>query len=168
MIRDLIERHPLRVDYAAVLTDVLRLKPKIFPGGEITWQHLAASCAIPGLLPHYKIGGRRYSDGGVLSPSPVWSAVELGAMHIVALQALPDIPSVWLKPFVRVFRRVAGHNPPLPAAIKLLVIEPGGPLGSVRDALHWRPENITRWIEQGYTDARGAIDNISVLECFEG
>ena len=81
---------------AVVLTDVARLKPRIFRGGEITWKHLAASCALPGVLPQYRIGGRWYSDGGLLNPLPVWAAAELGATRILALHALPRIPGAWL------------------------------------------------------------------------
>src|SRR5581483_7327689 len=63
-IQTMIERYPLQTRYAAVLTDSLRIKPAIFQDGEVTWQHLAASCAIPFVLPQYKIKGRWYSDGG--------------------------------------------------------------------------------------------------------
>src|SRR5208282_2856251 len=137
-------------EYAVVLTDLLRLKPKIFRREEITWRHLAASCAIPGLLPLHKIGGRTYADGGLLNPLPVWAAVELGATHIVALQALPEIPTLWLKPFIAGFRRVAGHHPPVPAGVEMRIVQPSEKLGSVRDALHWRHANIERWLDLGY------------------
>ncbi len=115
----LMDRFPLRMDYAVVVTDLLRLKPKIFRGGEISWQHLAASCAVPLVRPQQKIGGRRYSDGGLLNPLPVWAAVELGATH----------------------------------------------LGSMRDALSWKRENIERWLDQGYEDA--LAKNISIPNCLE-
>ena len=88
----LVEKFPPKVDNAVVLTDLWRLRPKIFQGAEVTWEHLAASCSIPLVMPHYKIGGRWYTDGGLLNPLPVWAAVELGATHIVALHALPEMP----------------------------------------------------------------------------
>src|SRR5882724_8382828 len=53
-IRDLIDGHPPVTDFALVLTDLLRMKPRVFGGPEITWEHLAASCAIPLLFPQYK------------------------------------------------------------------------------------------------------------------
>jgi len=148
-IQDLMRLHPLRLDYAVVLTDLLRLKPKIFRGVEVTWRHLAASCAIPGLLPQRKIGGRWYTDGGLLNPLPVWAAVELGATRIVALHALPEIPSRTLKPFVKGFRAVVGHAPPLPPGVDLTLIKTRGALGTLHDALRWKKENIDRWIESG-------------------
>lgn len=163
VIRAMITKYPARMDYGVVLTDVLRLRPKIFSGAEMTWQHLAASCAIPFILPQYRINERWYCDGGLLNPLPVWAAVELGATRIVALHALPEIPSRWLKPFVKGFRWVAGHNPPLPAGIELVSLQPDRPLGSIGDALRWRRENVERWLDQGYR----AAENISFLNCSE-
>jgi NTE family protein len=161
-IRLLMERYPPRLDYALTLTDLARMKPKIVPAADVTWKHLAASCAIPGLLPQQRIGGRWYSDGGLLNPLPVWAAVELGATQILAIHALPEIPSSVLKPFVKGFRRVFGHHPPLPAGVELVTIAPEGALGSVRDALVWKRENIERWIASGEESAK----NISIPNCF--
>jgi NTE family protein len=161
-IRALMERYSPRAEYAVVLTDLLRLKPRIFQGREITWQHLAASCAIPGVLKQYKIDGRWYSDGGLLNPLPVWAAVELGATQIVAFHPLwPEMPL--LQPIVRGFVHVFGHHPPLPAGVELVAIKTDGPLGSMTDALRWKRENIERWLEMG----RGAVENISIPICSE-
>jgi NTE family protein len=164
-IRTLMERFPLSPDYAIVLTDLLRLKPKIFRGDEITWQHVAASCAVPLVRPQQRIGGRLYSDGGLLNPLPVWAAVDLGATHIIALQALPNVPSPLLEPFVRGFRFLAGHHPPLPSGVEVRLIEPGRRLGSMRDAMRWKRDNIERWLEQGYED--GLAEDISIANCLE-
>jgi NTE family protein len=161
-IRALMERYPLRLDFALTITDLATMKPKIVRGGDVTWRHLAASCAIPGILPQRRIGGRWYSDGGLLNPLPVWAAVELGATGIIAIHALPEVPSSVLRPFVKGFRRVFGHHPPLPADVRLLTIEPEKTLGSVRDALIWKQENVERWIAQG----RQAAKNISIQNCF--
>jgi predicted acylesterase/phospholipase RssA len=161
-IRVLMDRHPLRIEYALTLTDLAKMKPRIIRGADVTWKHLAASCAIPGLLPQQRIGGRWYSDGGLLNPLPVWAAVELGATQILAIHALPEIPSSVLKPFVKGFRRVFGHHPPLPSGVELVTIEPAAPLGSVHDALNWKRENIDRWITLG----QDAPKNISIPNCF--
>jgi NTE family protein len=161
-IRTLMERASPAVEYALTVTDLARMKPRIVRDGDVTWKHLAASCAIPGLLPQQRIGGRWYSDGGLLNPLPVWAAVELGATRILAVHALPEIPSSVLKPIVKGFRRVFGHHPPLPASVELVTVEPAGALGSVRDALVWNRENIERWIELGEETAK----NISIPNCF--
>jgi NTE family protein len=152
-LRRLTEGQGPCVDFAVVATDLLRMKPKIFRGSEVTWRHLAASCAVPLVLPQVRIDGRYYSDGGLLNPLPVYAAVELGATEIVALQALPKVPSAVLKPVVLGFRAVFGYRPPLPAGVRLTVLEPGRRLGSMRDALRWRRENIERWLNEGYQDA---------------
>ena len=49
-----------------------------------------------------------------------------------------------------------------------MVIQPKvKPLGSLRDALYWKQENIERWLAQGEEDAlEAAGQNISVLNCF--
>jgi predicted acylesterase/phospholipase RssA len=154
-----MRRHPPRQEYAVVLTDLLRMKPKVFAGPGITWRHLAASCAIPGVLPQRRIHGRWYTDGGLLNPLPVWAAVESGATRIVALHALPEIPGAVLKPFVKTFRAMLGHHPPVPSGVDLTIIETDGPLGSIHDALHWDAENIACWIEKG----QNAVRQVSVL-----
>lgn len=161
-IRVLMSHFSPRVEFAVVLTDLTRMKPKIFRGGEITWKHLAASCALPGVLPQRRIGGRWYSDGGLLNPLPVWAAVELGATRIVALHALPRIPAAWLAHLARGFQRVCGHHPPLADGVELTVIQTEGSLGSLMDSIRWKRENIERWMDQGFA----AATNISIPDCF--
>jgi predicted acylesterase/phospholipase RssA len=161
-IRVMMRRGTPRVEYAVVLTDLLRLKPRVFSGSEITWRHLAASCAIPGVLRQYKIEGRWYSDGGLLNPLPVYAAVDLGATQILAFHPLwPQTPLV--QPLIRGFVHVFGHHPPLPSGVELLTIKTDRPLGSMNDALRWRRENIDRWLELGYE----AGSNISIPICSE-
>ena len=163
--RELLANHRPRIEFAITATDLLRLKPRIFKGDEITDRHLCASCAIPVVLPQVRINGRLYSDGGLQNPLPVWAAVELGATHIVGLNALPEIPPGLLKPLVKVFRGVAGYHPPVPAGVTAEVIKPSRRLGTVREAIRWNPVRIERWIEQGASDAESALKNISFLNC---
>jgi NTE family protein len=145
--------HPLKLDYAVVVTDTLRLKARIYRGAEVTWEHLAASCAVPLVFRPVKIEGRWYFDGGLLNALPVWAAVELGATDILALHALPQLPAWWLQLGAQVFKRVFGINPPLPAHVRCTTVSPGKPLGTLRDSLQWKRENIERWWQQGYDDA---------------
>jgi NTE family protein len=158
LIRSLTARGTPRVEFATVITDAVRMKPVIVRAPDVTWRHLTASCAVPLLLPPQKIDRGWYVDGGLLNPLPVWAAIELGATHIVALHALPEIPSAVMKPFVSGFRRAFGHNPPVPAGIEVRMLEPSVRLGSMRDALVWSERNADRWIEQGFADAQ----NISI------
>ncbi|MBV8846002.1 MAG: patatin-like phospholipase family protein [Bryobacterales bacterium] len=151
-LQDLCSRS-LRLDFAVVLTEVTRLKPRIYRGPEVTWRHLAASCALPLVFSPIRIDGRLYTDGGLLNPLPVWAAVELGATEIIALHALPEIPSRWLQPFTHAFRTAFGVHPPLPPHVSCRTILPSRKLGTLRDALQWKRTNIERWLQQGYEDA---------------
>lgn len=157
-IRRMMARYTPRIRFAITATELPRMNPRIFRDSEITWQHLAASCALPFALPQVRIGTHWYSDGGLLGALPSWAAAELGAEHIVALQVLPQSPSWWLHQFVRVFRGVAGHNPPVPPGIDVREIRPSRPLGSVRDTVQWKRSNIERWIEQGAEDASAFLE----------
>ena len=151
--RELVEARPLQLEYAVVLVDPLHMRPRTFIGSAVTARHLLASCAVPGAFPPQRIGGTWYVDGGLLNPLPVWAAVELGATRVVALNALPDIPSAVLRPFVKAFRAVLGHHPPLPAHVELVTLLPSRPLGGLRDAVRWDRANVERWLAQGAADA---------------
>lgn len=157
-----LTQHPLRLPFAVTVTDIFRLQPRIFRDAEIRWRHLAASCAVPLALPQVKIDGRWYTDGGLLNPCPVWAAVELGATEILAFDVLREFPAVWLRPAARLFRALFGHHPPLPPGVKLVTVEPSEILGGLRDTLHWKAENVDRWLELGARDMR----TISVPICF--
>jgi predicted acylesterase/phospholipase RssA len=152
-IRRMMARYTPRIRFAITATELPRMKPRIFRDSEITWQHLAASCALPFALPQVRIGTHWYSDGGLLGALPSWAAAELGARQIIGLQVLPRSPSWWLHQFVRAFRGVAGHNPPVPPGIDVREIRPSRPLGSVRDTIQWKRANIERWLQQGAEDA---------------
>ena len=157
IIHGLMEGRPLEIEYAVVLVDLLRMKPKTVSGPRILSDHLLASCAVPLASSPRRIDGRWYVDGGLLNASPVWAAVELGATRIIALNALPEFPSALLRPFAKGFRAVFGHHPPLPRGVELNTLTPRLPLGSLHDALYWREEHITRWIEQGEKEGQSLI-----------
>ncbi|MEO8096509.1 MAG: patatin-like phospholipase family protein [Acidobacteriota bacterium] len=149
----LLAAQPLRRPLAVTVTDILRMRPVVVRDDQITWQHLAASCAVPLVLPQVRIGGRWYSDGGLLNPLPVWAAVELGATEVLALHVLGRFPAPWLAPVVKSFRYLCGYHPPLPPHVRLTVWEPSQRLGSLRDTLVWKRENIDRWLKLGSDDA---------------
>jgi NTE family protein len=159
-IRRMMARYTLRMPFAITATELPRMKPRIFRDSEITWQHLAASCALPFALPQVRIGAQWYSDGGLLGALPAWAAAELGATRIVGLQALPRPASWWLGQATRAFRAVAGHNPPVPPGVEVQEIRPGRPLGSVRDTIQWKRGNIEHWLKQGAEDAAAALKKL--------
>jgi NTE family protein len=193
-IRALMAARPLEQDYAVVVVNSLRMKPETFVGSavhsDLTPLHLLASCAVPGAVLPQRLNNSWYVDGGLLNPLPVWAAVELGATRIIGLNVLPNVPSVMLGPFVKAFRGVFGHKPPLPTGVELNTLIPSFPseeiassgrgpalgghaLGSMRDALVWNRDRIERWIDHGSRDGAAFVaGNLSasgdVLMKFDG
>ena len=164
IVHELIDARPLEIEYAVVVVDLLRMKPLTVIGPNVLPEHLLASCAVPLAALPRRIDGHWYVDGGLLNPLPVWAAVELGATRIVALNALPEIPSVLLRPFVKGFRACFGHHPQLPSGVELTTLIPSRPLGSIHDALSWKRDNATRWIEQGAADAADVCETSERFE----
>jgi NTE family protein len=152
-----LTRRPLERPFAVAVVDLPRLKPRICRDAEITWRHLAASCALPPVRPPVRIGGRWVIDGGLLNPLPVWAAVELGATHVLAMNVFAEFPVRWMRPAVAVFRWMFGHHPPLAAGVAVTALDPGRRLGGLHDSLVWKQENIGRWLDQGAEEARQAI-----------
>ena len=56
-----------------------------------------ASCAIPGILPPIRFGGRRYIDGGWVSKIPVLAAFRQGADLVIAVDVSDDLKDAELK-----------------------------------------------------------------------
>jgi predicted acylesterase/phospholipase RssA len=162
-IRRMMARFTLRLPFAITAVELPRMIPRIFRDSEITWRHLAASCALPFALPQVRIGAHWYSDGGLLGALPSWAAAELGATQIIGLQALAQPTSWWLGQATRAFRAVAGHNPPVPPGIEVLEIHPAGRLGSIRDTIQWKRSNIERWLDQGAEDAVATLTKLRAL-----
>jgi NTE family protein len=164
-VRELCRVYRPRTRYAVVATDLLRLRPRIFEGDNVNWEHLVASCAVPGCFEQRRIEGRLYSDGGLLSALPVWAAMELGATRIIAVNALPRMPSASVRTLVGGLRRVSGFRPNASDPAGTIRIQPRRALGSAADLLRWDPAKIAGWIAQGRRDAE-ALKH-SVLKCFE-
>jgi hypothetical protein len=71
---------------------------------------------------------------------------------VVALHALPELPSAWLRMIAKPFR--GRYNPPLPTGVEVRTIVPSRTLGSLSDSMYWKRDNIERWLAQGAEDAR--------------
>lgn len=156
-VRELYGAYQPAKEFGVVVTDLLRLKPKLFTTPDIAWEHLAASCAIFGLLPQMRIEGRLYSDGGLLHPVPLWAACEMGATEIVVINVLPAMPGSVLQACVRAFRAVAPKPPAVPAGPRVTVLEPARFLGSPLESIYWSESNARRWIDQGREEAMRVI-----------
>lgn len=154
-IRELYERYTPGVDFGVVVTDTLRMRPRLFRSPEVTWRHLAASVGIIAVFEQYRIGGRVYSDGGLLGALPLWAPAEMGAKRIIAVNALPAMPSALVRTGVKALRSAVRYRPPRIAAdIVVHEIRPERALGSVRESLVWTEDNARRWMDMGRADAR--------------
>ncbi len=151
-IRDLHAAYQPRVAYGVVVTDILKMKPRLFTAPEVTWQHLAASCAIFGVLPQIRIDGRFYTDGGLLEAAPLWAACQMGATDILAINVLPSVPGSIFQGALRTFRRIAPKSPPVPHC-RVDLLQPKTLLGNIRDSIQWSESNARKWIEAGRQDA---------------
>ena len=150
-IQEMCRTTPKRA-YALVATETRTCRPRLFESPDVTWQHIAASCAIPVFLPAQQIGGVFYSDGGILDPAPVWAALELGATEIVSVNLLKHRP-LPIRAAVRVLSAYAGYRAPEPKGVTVTEINPSARLGPVIDSVIWSRANADRWIDLGRTDA---------------
>lgn len=74
----------LPIDYAAVATDLNKGREFVIKSGKI-YRAIAASAAIPGLIPPVEIDGQHFVDGGVVDVLPILPALVLGATSVLAV-----------------------------------------------------------------------------------
>lgn len=74
---------------AVAATNVRRGMIEYFTGQQLTLEHIVASCAIPVVFPWSEIEGELYWDGGVLSNTPIFPAIEAGASEILVIMLSP-------------------------------------------------------------------------------
>ena len=133
------------------------LHPHLFRNDDITWEHLAASCALPFFLRQPQIGGFTYADGGLFDSLNIWAAFEMGATHVVAVNCWkPQQPWIIDKPVGWIAARRRRDAPPAPPdlANRIVIVEPALPLGRMRDSARWQRPLIDDWRARGQSDAR--------------
>lgn len=141
------------VDYGLVATALPSLRPRLFRTPDVTWQHLASSCAIPVVLKQYWVDGALHCDGGLMIPCPVWAAVQMGATRIVAVDLLPVRPPA-LRAIARAAQRISRFECSVPPDVELVKVSPSGRLGTIRESIEWTRANSERWLNMGLEDAR--------------
>ncbi len=67
----------------------------------------------------------------------------------MAIDVLPQPLWRWMASVVGAVRRKARGLPGVSPHLSVEPSAPESPLGSLRDAIFWRHENIQRWIEAG-------------------
>ncbi len=151
VLAEVYGRFSPRTEYAAVITDVRRARPRIVGGREMTLRHLQASCAVPLALDLQRLDGRWYADGGLLSAVPLWAAAELGATRIIAVNCQPPAPLPW-RMVIRAGRAMSRFRTGPLAGVEVATITPARPLGSFLDLLRYRRERVAAWIGEGERD----------------
>ena len=151
--QDLWGRFQPRIPFGLTVVEVPHFRSRLVRAPDITWRHLAATCAIPGAFPAVAIENRQFVDGGLLGALPLWAAAEMGATHAVALNCLTSLSFRMLRALLRP-RRAAG--------LEVSLIEPEEPLGSLRDTVCWSKSNLERWIEMGERDAKRVLTAITM------
>ena len=93
-IQSFVNRHlkhrsfeQLPIPFAAVATDVNSGELVAFNRGDVGVA-VRASTALPVIFAPVTIGGRRFADGGILSPLPVATARRLGAHIVIAVDVV--------------------------------------------------------------------------------
>jgi predicted acylesterase/phospholipase RssA len=148
-----------------VLTDLMKLRPVVLRGNAVSWQHLVATTAIMGLFDQVRLGGRVYSDGGLLSAVPLWAAAEIGATRALVIDLLPRPPGNVARVLVGAMRMLSPFRAHVPDGIKVVRLAPPGLLGSPLQSLFWTRPNAEAWIRAGQ-DQASAIKH-SIANCFE-
>lgn len=138
-----IEIQDLPVRFGAVVTELVSTRPRLITTGPLV-EAMVASCAVPGLFPPVPVAGRRFVDGGVLSPQPIWAAHALGADKVIAV-ALGQSPR---------WRRWYESRPSHPAhaqrADLLIAIDTDG-------TSSWSHHDVHRLVELGYRATTRAL-----------
>jgi NTE family protein len=83
----------LRIPFAAVAMDILSGEERVIRTGSLRTA-VAASAAIPGLLPPIEYRGGILVDGGWVDNVPVGPAIAMGAHFVLAADAALDIPGL--------------------------------------------------------------------------
>jgi NTE family protein len=165
VIREIYESFQPRTHFAMVVTDLMKMRPRVVRGNEVSWQHLVASTAIPVLYDQMRLGGRIYSDGGLLSAVPLWAAVEMGATKALVINVLPSLPGHIARPFVDMMRWLSPFHAEVPAGVEVIRLGPPQLLGSPLEAIYWTRPNAEAWIRAG--EEQGAAIKHSIANCFE-
>ncbi len=164
-IRDIYESFQPRTHFALVVTDLMKLCPRIIRGNEASWQHLVATTAILGLFDQVRLGGRIYSDGGLLSAVPLWVAAEMGATKVLVIDVLPTPPGNVARIVVGAIRALSPFRAPAVKGLEVVRLAPPRLLGPPLQSIYWTRANAESWIRAG--EEQGAAIKHSIANCFE-
>jgi len=141
-----------RLPFGVVTLELPGLRRRLFRYPNVAPAHLQATCSIPLFLPSVKIEGKRHVDGGLFEKLPIQGALEMGATRIIAVDSMPR-PGEWWMRLAIDFACAFKPRRRYPKDLDLTIVSPSERLGSTRDAVFWKRENIERWVELGRRDA---------------
>jgi NTE family protein len=165
VLRDVYESFQPRTQFAMVVTDLMKLRPVVLRANQVSWQHLVATTAIVGLFDQVRLGGRIYSDGGLLSAVPLWAAAEMGATRALVIDVLPAPPGSIARAFVGAMRMLSPFSPHVPLGMEVIRLAPPALLGRPLEAIYWTRPNAQAWIRAGQDQA--TVIKHSIANCFE-
>jgi NTE family protein len=144
------------LDFGLVIVELPFLRSRLIRRHAVTADHLTATASIPVAMPTVLIGGKMFTDGGLLEDVPLWAALEMGATKIVAIDAMHYEAPWWYRMGVSPMKMLAPRKP-LGKKAQTLVIRPRTPLGPYNEAISWNRAKIKEWLERGYEDAERAV-----------
>jgi len=165
VVRGVYDSFQPKTDFAMVVTDLWKLRPRVFYAAQIEAEHLLATTAIVGLFDQVRIDGRVYSDGGLLAAVPLWAAAELGARRALVIDVLPEAPGMVARTFVSAMRLLSPFQAPVPRDLEVIRLAPPALLGAPLEAVYWSRKNAEAWIRAGERDAECMKHTIA--NCFE-
>ncbi len=147
--------YPRKLPLGIVAIEIPKCRQLLFRDDEITPEHLVATCSILLFYPSVRINGYRLVDGGLFESTPVWAAGEMGATRVIAVNALPKITPWAIHLVLSGMHRL--RRMPVSQSLQVSVISPSGPMGTARDAMIWKADNVRRWIEMGIRDGESYL-----------
>jgi predicted acylesterase/phospholipase RssA len=160
-IETLYQAYPRQTDFGVILTEVPRFRPHLFVNNEVDWRHLAASCAVIGVLPLQRFDKRIYADGGILDPRPLFGFSRFDIDAVISVNILPIRARSAYGGVIRSLQWVTRYPPH--SDVKILEIGPADFLGGLEDAIRFKRENFDRWFEQGREAMRKQLPSLETI-----
>jgi predicted acylesterase/phospholipase RssA len=146
-IEALHRAYPRQIDFGVVLTELPRFRPRLFVNDQVDWRHLAASCAVIGVLPMHRFDKRIYADGGLLDPRPLSGFSHFNIDVVIGVNVLPIRPRSAYGAMIKSLQWVTRYAPRV--NVSIVEVGPEQFLGGLGDAVRFKRENFDRWFEQG-------------------
>jgi predicted acylesterase/phospholipase RssA len=160
-IEALYNAYPRQRDFGVVLTELPRFRPRLFVNQEVDWRHLAASCAVIGVLPMHQLPKRVYADGGLLDPRPLSGFSQFTLDAVVSVNVLPVRPRSAYGALITSLQWATRYAPFITTPI--VEVGPQDFLGGIGDAVCFKRDNFERWFSQGREAMRKRLPDLQTI-----